>query len=92
MTLTETAARISTHLHRFEADADINQAKRQGAYLGTKPYYNAGAWRAGRYVYVQYVSYQGGTNLLRQQAESYLTRLDNGYVGKHQWVPEEAKA
>ncbi len=83
MTLTETAARISAHLKRFEADDGINRSKRQGAYLGTKPYYGAGAIRSGRFVGVKYVSYQGRYNLKRDEAEAYLAWLDDGNVGRH---------
>ncbi len=72
MRLTETAARISAHLKDFEADDGINRSKRQGAYLGTKPYYYANAIRLGRFVGVCYVSYQGRTNITRQEAEAYL--------------------
>ena len=80
MTLTETAKRISTHLKRFEADPAINAVR---ANSQSRPYYGAGAIRLGRFVNVQYITYQGRTNLSRQRAEEYLAWLDDGNEGRH---------
>jgi hypothetical protein len=80
MKLTEIANRIRDHLHRFERDPNINvQTKKTRLH----PYYCAGAYAAGRFVYVCYVSFQGYANLTKEQAESYLTWLDCGNVGQH---------
>lgn len=79
-TLTEIAARIDTHLKRFEADPKIN--KRDPKY-GGRTYYYAGASRAGRFVRVWYITYQGGDDLKRTDAERYLAMLDGGFVGRH---------
>lgn len=79
-TLTEIAKRINGHLTRFEADPKINV---RNATYQTQPYYHAGAYRAGAYVQVWYVSYQGKTNLKRDEAVRYLAWLDAGNVGSH---------
>lgn len=80
MTLTEIGDRINKHLKRFEADPSINV---RNSKYGTSPYYHASAVRAGRYVNVVYVAYQGSTSLSREDAESYLEWLDSGHVGTH---------
>lgn len=77
-TVTELASQIDKHLKRFEADPEINVAGGYG-----RPYYAAGAFRAGAYVKVRYVAYQGGANLRRDEAERYLAWLDAGNVGPH---------
>ncbi len=87
MRLTETAARISAHLKDFEADADINKVHPASQ---SRPYYYASAIRLGRFVGVQYISYQGRTNITRQEAEAYLAALDAGFVGTH-WAAARAK-
>lgn len=79
LTLTEIASRINHHLRRFEADPAINSYRLRSG----KPYYRAGAYRAGRRVGVRYISYQGSSNLTREQAERYLKKLDGGFVGRH---------
>ena len=83
MTLTEIAAKINAHLMRFEADKTIN-ANAKG-----QPYYHAGCCRAGSYVQVKYVSYQGETNISRADALAYLAWLDAGNVGKHYAMPNK---
>ncbi len=80
MTLTETACRIREHLKRIEADPNLNpeRSDRRG-----KLFWNAGAGRSGSRAYVRYVSYQGTTYLTRVEAEAYLKKLDEGFVGRH---------
>ena len=74
------AARINAHLKRWEADPKINIGL---GTQGTRKYFNAGAWAAGRWVNVQYISYQGDRSLTKQQAANYLAWLDAGNVGSH---------
>ncbi len=85
-TLTDIAARISAHLTRFERDPKINPLDKQ---YGTYQYRSAGAYRAGRYVNVRYVSYQGDTTLTREVAMRYLAWLDAGNVGSHFKMEQE---
>lgn len=80
MKLKEIASRINAHLKRIEADPKLNPYDRPG---GCRPYYMAGAWAAGRWVGVKYVSYQGFRNLSKADAERYLDWLDAGNVGRH---------
>jgi hypothetical protein len=80
--LNEIAGRIHAHLQRFEADPKIN-VWANGKVGGTRPYYCAGAWARGRYVYVKYKSYQGNNNISKADAERYLEKLDAGFVGRH---------
>lgn len=79
------AARIRSHLKRFEADPAINEKHR-----GLSSYYCAGASASGRYVYVQYIGYQGPTPLSKAQALGYLAWLDAGNVGRHYQAMEPA--
>ena len=81
MKLTEIAARINAHLKRIEADPKLNPWDNGPG--STHPYYNAGAWEAGRYVGVKYVSYQGSHNFSKADAERYLAWLDAGNNGRH---------
>lgn len=80
MKLKEIAERIDKHLKKFESDKEINKAH-DGRNI--KPFYFANADTAGRYVKVTYVSFQGGSNLTKSDAEEYLRWLDAGGVGKH---------
>lgn len=80
--LSELAARISAHLKRIEYDPKVNVARNRE---GCRPYFGSRTWSGSRYVYVCYVSYQGGSRLTRDEAEKYLAWLDSGKVGKH-WV------
>lgn len=77
--LRETASAINAHLKRMEADPTINTKHAHGM----SRYYNAGAWVAGRYIGVKYVSYQGNSYLPRETAEHYLERLNAGEQIKH---------
>jgi hypothetical protein len=90
MKLSEIAERISAHLKRFEADPVIN-APIQNRSMSTTPYYYAGAFVAGRYVSIQYVNYQGSSNLTKEVATEYLEWLDAGNVGKHYATARLAK-
>ena len=82
MTLTEIAQRINVHLKRFENDPAIN-VDRTPDKTGLRTYYNAYAGRSGAYVSVVYISYQGHSNLTRDEALKYLAMLDGGFVGRH---------
>lgn len=80
LTLTEIAARINSHLKRFESDPTIDTRDEK---YKTSAYYHAGATQAGRYVKARYVSYRGSHQLTRADALRYLEWLDDGHVGKH---------
>jgi hypothetical protein len=80
MTLQEIADRIDAHLRRFESDPKINVVDPT---YKTKRYYCVGARRAGSYVSVCYVSYQGSRNITKADAEKYLAWLDACNVGPH---------
>jgi len=86
--LADLARHIDGYLQKFEADKKINKPH-NGKDGGTTPYWRAGACVAGRYVSVQYVSYQGQSNLTKEQARIYLDWLHAGNVGKH-WTALEA--
>lgn len=86
LTLTELATRIRAHLNRFETDKAINATDLKS---GTQPYYHANAYRAGRYLGVKYISYQGTLMLDRPTANRYLAWLDAGNVGRHQKMLRE---
>lgn len=81
MKLEEIAERINAYLVRFEKDPKLN--KRDPSRANTTPFYNAHAFRAGRYVRIMYVSYQGIGSITKQEAEQYLAWLGAGNVGKH---------
>jgi hypothetical protein len=84
MKLAEIASAIDKHLKRFEADPEINQYKDAIRYQDKlHPYWKSGAWAAGRYVYVSYVSYQGSSHLTKDEAMTYLVWLNSGNVGRH---------
>jgi hypothetical protein len=81
MKLTEIAEKINAHLKRFEADPEINIDKEPPR--GLRRFFHAHAYRAGSRVGVVYISYQGASNLTRDEALKYLAMLDGGYVGRH---------
>ena len=83
MTLTEIARRIHDHLKAMEADPVFNAPYEARGAKGLRHYYNSGAGRAGRYVWVVYVNYQGHISLTRAEAERYLAWLDAGNRGSH---------
>lgn len=82
LSMKEIGARIDAHLKRFEADPKIN-VDRSPTKTGLHDYYNAGAGGHGRFVYVQYVAYQGNSTLSKADALKYLAWLDAGNVGRH---------
>ena len=77
--LVDIAKGITRHLERMEADPQLN---RRSDGSGSK-YFNAHAWRGGRFVFVRYTSYQLAHNLSKAEAEHYLHWLDAGNNGKH---------
>jgi hypothetical protein len=94
-TKTEVAAalgkKIDAHLRRIEGDLALNPPKRFDATskawvldpAGMRAYYGARA-RGDRYrVWVIYVSFQGGSYMSIEDAETYLAWLDAGNVGRH---------
>jgi hypothetical protein len=80
--LEKLAARIDVHLKRIESDPVTNPplGGKEGA---ARPFYKAGSYRGGRFVYVRYVSYQGSHSLTKAEAEAYAAWLDAGNVGTH---------
>jgi hypothetical protein len=74
--LDEIAARIGVHLHRIE----LARSDRDS---GSPTYWGSQAWRAGSYLGVKYVSFQGNLFLTKTQALVYLAWLDAGNEGKH---------
>lgn len=83
MRLEDVANKILVHLKRFEADPEVNKAEIKAGKTRLTPYFWVNTWTAGRYVAVQYVSFQGSTNLTKDQALRYLEWLDKGNVGRH---------
>lgn len=90
LSLVEIASLINAHLKRFEADKGINAPRRE--LQNTVPFFNAWSSRAGAYIRVQYISYQGSTALTREQATAYLAKLDEGFIGRHFEALREKKA
>lgn len=88
MTCKEIAKRISAHLERFERDKTINARSEK---RGIPPYFSAFAVGGGRYVRVQYISFQGQSSLTKAEAEAYLAWLDSGRVGRHFEQQKEAQ-
>jgi hypothetical protein len=78
-TCKEIAADIDQCLKKFEGDLIINAKKLNGF----SSYWGARAWASGRWVVIRYVSYQGMSNLTKQDAEKYLSWLQAGNIGKH---------
>ncbi len=89
MRLKEIAEEINGYLRQFEADTKINSFRDPKRAL--KPYYYSGAWQAGRYVGIRYVSFQGTSHLGREEAEKYLEFLRSGGIGKHYMVDMKSK-
>lgn len=82
ITLTEIAERINAHLKRFEADPKINCIP-PGRSMKLHPYWHSRAYQAGNRVSIVYISFQGSTNLTREDAEMYMHWLDAGGIGAH---------
>lgn len=90
--LTEIAKAIDTHLRRFAEDPKTSHTEwtdRNGQLRRTAVYYHPYAGRGGSRVAIRYVTYQGTTTLTREEAETYLTWLDAGNVGRH-WDQQRA--
>ncbi len=83
-TVKELAEQINAHLKRFEADPVINIGS---GTMKLRRFFNAGAYAAGRWVKLWYISYQGHSTLTKQQAADYLVSLDAGYIGTHFRAP-----
>lgn len=75
------AKRISNRLKWLEKNDNPTMPGNHDGSL--KRFWNAGAYRAGRYVKVWYVSYQGGRNLTFDEAERYAQYLEDGNNGRH---------
>ena len=88
MKLKDIASRIRAHLRRFEADPKINTTRPEP--YGGVPYFGAGAYSAGRFVYVKYINYQGSSYLTKDEATRYLAWLDAGNIGRHYEAFREA--
>jgi hypothetical protein len=84
--LDEVARSIANHLTRLENDKEWNVRRD----LGGLRLWRAHAFRAGRYIGVRYVSYQGTANLTRDEAVRYLAALDRGFKGRHYEALREA--
>lgn len=79
----ELADRIHAHLKRFENDPKINKYT-DSKYGNLRPYYGASCvYTRGAKMWVTYISYQNSTPLSKDQAERYVAKLDNGFVGRH---------
>lgn len=85
--LDEVASRIRAHLKQLENDEAWNVTKD-----GRRRMWQAYATRAGSRVACTYVSYQGTTNLTRDEAMRYLAALDCGFKGRHFEAFREQKA
>ena len=97
MKMKEIAERINAHLKRFEADPEINteityHSNRTGKQesAGHRFYYAGAYYHRGPKVSVTYISYQGHSNLSKDEALRYLEWLDAGNVGRHYEAFEEA--
>jgi len=66
------AKRINDRLKWLEKN---DNPVREGSYGKSPRFWNAGAYRAGRYVKVWYISYQGSANLTFDEAERYARYL-----------------
>lgn len=94
MKLAEVAAKIDEHLKRLEKDPKWNVRKSvdDKHHLSLPRLWNSGAWVAGRYVLVIYVSYQGHAALSKSEAVEYLQWLDAGNKGQHYVMKYEKAA
>ena len=94
-TKTEIAAvlgqKINAHLQRIEHDKVLNPSKRydnvQKTWVpderGVSSFYEARARGDRHRVWIIYVTYQNGSYLSVEDAETYLAWLDAGNVGRH---------
>lgn len=80
MTPRELAREIHSRLKAIE----MNPAKNKVSEENPKPLlFHSSSSYSGRYIVVTYISYQGGSNLERDEAARYLKGLREGYVGRH---------
>lgn len=77
----EIAELIAAHLKRFEDDPVINASRPELA--STRPYWRTNCRIGGKWIYVQYVVYQGERRLTTAEAREYLAWLWAGNVGTH---------
>lgn len=82
MSMTEIAREIGKYLAKFEADPKISRVTTSSGQLITY-FWNSHASASGRWIYVTYISYQGGRNLSKKEALEYLEWLRAGNVGRH---------
>ena len=77
----EIATRIDERLKWLEKnDNPVMPGNHDGS---LKRFYNAGSSRAGRYVRVGYISYQGADTLTFDEAERYAQYLEGGGNERH---------
>ena len=81
MTLRELATHINLHLKRIEHN-------------GGTDWNNAGCYyMGGARLRITYISREGGETMSRHSATAYLSRLDEGFEGRHTtFVPRNAFA
>ena len=85
------AQKINTHLQRIEHDKTLNPGKRfdkdEKTWVpdekGARSFYGAHSMGDRHRVWIIYVTYQGGSYLPIEDAETYLAWLDAGNVGRH---------
>lgn len=78
MKLGEIAQKLKEHLSRFEQDPVLSKNDK-----GKTRFWNTGVVVSGRFIKVCYISYQGYSNLTKDEALQYLEKLDAGFVGQH---------
>lgn len=91
--LDDIAAALSAHFKVWEADKEWNTVlwvDNQGVKRTTSRMYMAHAYRAGSYVGISYVSYQGNHNLKAAEAIEYLQWIEAGNRGTH-WTFERER-
>ena len=83
--------RINAHLQRIESDPTLNPSRRLDKELntwvpderGVRRFFGARAKGDRHRVWVIYITYQGGSYVSIEDAETYLAWLDAGNVGRH---------
>jgi hypothetical protein len=85
------AQKINAHLQRIEHDKALNPGKRFDKIMkewvldemGVRAFYGARAAGDRHRVWIIYITYQGGSYVPIEDAETYLAWLDAGNVGRH---------